>query len=217
LWWLSVDNAFGYLANGQVNLNYLRKSNCYHAYQSLYALNFLTAINLNNNFSLSDYTPKVENLNQNATKNAISINAGNKVIFDIENIQHNIKKFCNCEVYLLKDMTRDEIYEALDKSKIYIDLAHFPGKDRMPREALLRNCCVIVANAGAGYGPDFDLPSELHFDINQLDTLPHVTSNIFENYNFYLELCKNSANKVKRERLIFSLEVSALMKTISLK
>ena len=34
IWWLSVDNAFGYLANGQVNLNYLRKNNCSHTHSN---------------------------------------------------------------------------------------------------------------------------------------------------------------------------------------
>jgi hypothetical protein len=217
LWWLSVDNAFGYLANGHVNLNYLRKSNCYHGYQSEYANKFLSAINLNQKFPLSDYTPfsTTNGVCGSQAKKAISINAGNKVIFEIDEIAKKIKTLCDCEVHLLKNMTRQQIYESLENSRIYIDLAHFPGKDRMPREALLRNCCVVVANAGAGYGSDFRLPNEFHFDVNELDFLPAMVAKIFNNYEFYSELCLEAVNHVKRERLVFSREVSKMIHLIS--
>jgi hypothetical protein len=214
LWWLSVDNAFGYLANGQVNLNYLRKSNCYHGYQSIYAKNFLSAINLNQTFSLSDYTPPAPKNLINTNKTAISINAGNKVIFDVNEIAIKLKKLCNCEIHLLKNMSREQIYESLENSRVYIDLAHFPGKDRMPREALLRKCCVLVANAGAGYGPDFALPDEFHFNINELSYLPNVAAKIYNEYNFYSELCEAAISQVKREKLLFTREVSAMMNLI---
>jgi hypothetical protein len=216
VWWLSVDNAFGYLANGQVNLNHLRKSNCYHGYQSQYANNFLSAINLQQKFPLSDYTPfsNTDNFINDNVRNAISINAGNKVIFDVEGISKKLKELCNCEIRLLKNMTREQIYQSLESSRIYIDLAHFPGKDRMPREALLRNCCVLVANAGAGYGPDFGLPDEFHIDVNEIKTLPELAAKIFKSYDFYSKLCLEAANLVKRERLVFSREVSAMMSLI---
>jgi len=214
LWWLSVDNAFGYLANSQVNLNYLRKSNCYHGYQSFYAKNFLSSINLNQIFPLSDYTPPILGKLTNSNKKAISINAGNKVIFNVEDVAKKLKELCECEIHLLKNMSRAQIYESLDSSRIYIDLAHFPGKDRMPREALLRNCCVLVANAGAGFGPDFALPNEFHFDINELSILPKVAAKIYYEYDFHLQLCEVAINKVKRERLLFTREVSSMMNLV---
>jgi hypothetical protein len=84
----------------------------------------------------------------------------------------------------------------------------------MPREALLRNCCVLVANAGAGFGPDFALPNEFHFDINELSILPKVAAKIYYEYDFHLQLCEVAINKVKRERLLFTREVSSMMNLV---
>jgi hypothetical protein len=215
VWWLSVDNAFGYLANGQVNLNYLRKKNCFHGYQSSYAKNFLNAINLRKIFPLSDHTPKFESRNPPLRKDYISINAGGKVIFDVEKIARDIQESCGCEVHLLRNMSREKVYECLESSKLYIDLANFPGKDRMPREAMLRDTCVFVAASGAGEGIDFDLPHEFVFDVNDIGMIAGAAKRVLDNYPFYLGLMQPAIGRVHREELIFQLEVAALMRAIA--
>lgn len=217
VWWLSVDNAFGYLANGQVNLNYLRKKNCFHGYQSNYAKNFLEAIHLRQSYPLSDHTPKFDAKKPARLKDSVAINAGGKVIFDVDKLAKEIQIACGCEVHLLRGMTREQVYESLESSKLYIDLANFPGKDRMPREALLRDACVFVTASGAGYGVDFDLPNEFVFDVNDIDMVPTAAKRVLENYPFYRTLMQPAIDRVQREELIFKREVAALMHAIASK
>lgn len=215
VWWLSVDNAFGYLANGQVNLNHLRKKNCFHGYQSNYAKKFLEAIYLRQNYALSDYTPKDNASTLPRNKHSVSINAGGKVIFDVEQLAREIQEKCECEVHLLRNMSRMQVYESLESSKIYIDLANFPGKDRMPREALLRGACVFVTASGAGHGVDFELPSEFVFDVNEIDMVTGAAKRVLNHYPFYLTLMQPAIDRVHREELIFQREVATIMHAIS--
>ena len=217
VWWLSVDNAFGYLANGQVNLNYLRKNNCFHGYQSNYAKNFIDAINLAQSYPLSDHTPVFEANTPARPKNSVSINAGGKVIFDVEKLAEEIQKSCGCDVYLLRNMPRKQVYESLESSKLYIDLANFPGKDRMPREAMLRGACVFVTSSGAGHSNDFELPKEFIFDVNDIDIVAASAKRVMDQYPFYVTLMQAAVERVHREQLIFQREVATMMNAISLK
>lgn len=214
VWWLSVDNAFGYLANGQVNLNYLRKKNCFHGYQSIYAENFLDAIHLKQRYPLSDHTPKHQCSKPEKSKRAVAINAGGKVIFDVDQLAQQIQTTCECEVLLLRNMTREEVYESLESSMLYIDLANFPGKDRMPREALLRCACVFVTDSGAGHTKDFQLPDEFIFDVNDIGIVANSAKRVLDNYSFYRDLMQPAIEQVKREELIFQREVANLMRVI---
>lgn len=215
VWWLSVDNAFGYLANGQVNLNYLRKNNCYHGYQSNYAKSFLEAIHLKQLYPLSDHTPKLQNNADPKLKHAVAVNAGGKVIFDVDKLAEEIRTICGCDVHLLRNMTREQVYESLESSKLYIDLANFPGKDRMPREALLRGACVFVTKSGASHSDDFHLPNEFIFDVNDVDMIPNATKIVLDNYEFYQNLIRPAIEHVQREELIFQREVATLIRAIS--
>jgi len=58
----------------------------------------------------------------------------------------------------LKGMSGEEISETLSQAALYLDLGHFPGRDRMPREAALASCPVLLARRGsARYEEDFQL------------------------------------------------------------
>ena len=53
----------------------------------------------------------------------------------------------------------------MNKSKLYIDFGYHPGQERMPREAILTNCCVITGSQGsAKYDEDVPLPEGYKFD-----------------------------------------------------
>jgi hypothetical protein len=216
IWWLSVDNAFGYLANGNVNLNYLRKKNCFHGYQSNYAKRFLDAVYLRQSYALSDYTPSFKGNTPARKKHSVAINAGGKVIFDVNKLAEKIQASCKCDVHLLRNMTRTEIYESLESSILYIDLANFPGKDRMPREALLRGACVFVTASGAGHGADFGLPNEFIFDVNEVDTVADAAKRVLDNYQFYQVLIQPAVDRVQREEFIFHREVATIIGAISI-
>lgn len=66
----------------------------------------------------------------------------------------------------IKKMTREQVSKLLSESILYLDLGHFPGRDRMPREAALRNTFVVLAKRGAAkYQEDFPLEDRFLLDL----------------------------------------------------
>lgn len=164
IWWLSVDNAFnalsGLRAGPQMspNMNYLRRPNLYHASQSRYAERFVEALGLNSLGMLSDYTV---DLTQYATPlpmserpKLVAFNAQpHKVpppLIDLEAIGAEIKRIDpEIDLVAIGGLPRKAIADIFAHARVYVDLGNFPGKDRMPREAISMCCCALVANAGA--------------------------------------------------------------------
>jgi len=54
-------------------------------------------------------------------------------------------------------LDRDGVGRVLSTSQVYVDLGHHPGKDRIPREAALAGCVVIVGGRGSAALPE-DVP-----------------------------------------------------------
>lgn len=162
LWWLSVDNAFPAL--GQVNMNHLRRPSVFHASQSNYAERFLTACGLTSLGPLSDYTP--EGFNPSSApatrERLIVLNASAKVVSDLDAVERHINEQApDAEVRRLAGLPRKEVAHLLGRASVYVDLASFPGKDRLPREAARLGCAVLLAEAGAGIGgADFPVPQD---------------------------------------------------------
>ena len=56
----------------------------------------------------------------------------------------------------IQGMTRAEVIDTMRHSKLYVDFGEFPGRERMPREAVLCGCCLITSRLGsAAYYEDF--------------------------------------------------------------
>jgi len=54
-------------------------------------------------------------------------------------------------------LDRDGVGRLLSTSQVYVDLGHHPGKDRIPREAALAGCVVVVGGRGSAALPE-DVP-----------------------------------------------------------
>lgn len=56
----------------------------------------------------------------------------------------------------IRGMTRAEVIDAMYHAKLYLDFGAFPGRERIPREAVLCGCCIITSKTGsAAYYEDF--------------------------------------------------------------
>jgi hypothetical protein len=67
----------------------------------------------------------------------------------------------------LRNMNSDQVVQTLQESDLYLDLGHFPGKDRIPREAILAGCPVFLANRGAARNAlDFNLHTDFKVDLS---------------------------------------------------
>lgn len=69
-------------------------------------------------------------------------------------------------------LNRDQVGELLSTSEAYLDLGHHPGKDRIPREAALAGCVVLVGDRGAAaLASDVPVDDALRLPVGE-DPLP---------------------------------------------
>ena len=95
----------------------------------------------------------------------------------------------------IQGLAPDGVKELLSSSTVYIDFGNHPGKDRMPREAALAGCCVIVGNKGAAKFQDVAVPSKFKLDesspefneqfsslVTEIDNDFEAVSQLFDDY-----------------------------------
>jgi len=181
IWWLSVDNYYKlfegknpvkkllkvilYKFNILKAYQFGRNENIIHFIQSEYAKQHLLEKGIYTVYFLSDYLDGVFIKSQletigNNRKNIVVFNPKKGIKFTKKIIKHGQKiKFIPIE-----NMTRNEVAKLLSTAKVYIDFGNHPGKDRIPREAAISNCCVITNKRGsAKYYKDVPISDEFKF------------------------------------------------------
>lgn len=107
-----------------------------------------------------------------------------------------------------------EVRKLLLKSKVYIDFGHHPGKDRLPREAALFNCCVITGLKGsARYSTDLPIPEKFKIEGSEKN-IPTIISLIKELLSAYEENIKNFEaykNIILKEEEKFDSDLSTIL------
>lgn len=136
-----------------------------HLCQSHYALNFLSSLGLYNIAYLSDY------INPAFLSGAFDPSLKEDiVVFNPKKGLSFTKKILNVlqdvRFVAIDNMTRSEVVELLKKAKVYIDFGPHPGKDRLPREAAILGCCVVVGKRGsAANSLDVPIPDQYKFEV----------------------------------------------------
>jgi hypothetical protein len=169
IWWLSVDNAFTVdspLLQEQTRKEFFQLP-IQHYYQSRYAANFLQQHGVRDIYEISDYLD-YERFKKLNLKKKITIlynpRKGKERALALAAQMPHIK------FIPLTDMTSSKVQETMQKSRLYMDFGHHPGKDRMPREAANQGCVVMCRTAGAAqFFEDVPLPQHLMF--NDFDLL----------------------------------------------
>ena len=92
---------------------------------------------------------------------------------------------------LTKKNDENEIRNLLLKAKIYLDFGAHPGRDRLPREAVLSNCIVITGIKGSALN-DIDIPIDKlfkfdHKDKNFYKNFAKLCNGVFLDYEFHLK------------------------------
>jgi len=150
-----------------------------HLCQSYYALDFLKTFSIDNVAYLSDYLNQAF-LSQTfdiKTKEDIVIYNPKKGFLFTKKI---IRSAPDLNFRPIENMSREEVIDLLKKAKVYIDFGNHPGKDRMPREAAILGCCVIVGKVGsAGNSKDVPIPEEFKFDRDERN-IPVIIEKIRE-------------------------------------
>ena len=140
------------------------------------------------------FLSRAAQIDLSAKKNIVAFNPRK----DFEIIQKLIKLTPDIDWRPIENMTTEQVQELLASAKIYIDLGEHPGKDRLPREAILSGCMVITGRRGAaGNDVDYNLPAEFKFDEREntpRDILEKIRA-VFENFEQ-----AHAAQKSFRER-----------------
>lgn len=184
-----------------------------HLYQSEYAHRYILANKLSNCYPLSDYInpdffpSKPIEISQK--EDIILYNPAKGLPFTIKLMQ----LLPEYPFIALQNMNREALSAAYTKAKLYIDFGNFPGKDRIPREAALHDCCVITGKQGAAaFYEDFPIPEQYKFDTNKtgLDIIADAIRKVMTNYESKIMDFAYYKKIIGQERAQFYKEIDTL-------
>ena len=87
----------------------------------------------------------------------------------------------------LINMNPEKIVSIMEKSKLYIDFGDFPGPERIPREAVMMYCNILVAKIGSSYNMvDVPIPEKYKY-YRKKRNISNIYSMIVELMDHYME------------------------------
>lgn len=248
VWWLSVDNYFlnyGTTVSsikGKI-LMFLRKLKRqyyynnkaltlkellgieYHWFQSKYAHDTLIESYNIKGQMLGDYLEDGiinNNSTSNGRKNIILYNP-KKGFGETKKIIEFFQKNCTLkyEFVPLVGYNRRELTTLFLESKIYIDFGYHPGKDRMPREAVINGCVVITNKQGSAANSN-DVPIKDQYKIGKIDgqNLGKVLSlilSVFENFDKHSFDFEGYRDSVRSEEGNFKKDLEHIISNLQIK
>ena len=192
--------------------NEIRQAN-YHVVQSKYAYDYLEK-KLNKIDYLSDFIREdinnTENFNTEEKENIICYYP-----LKSNKFMNSILKKTKFNFIPLTNLSNKQIKETLLKSKIYIDIGSHPGKDRLPREAVMLGNCVITNKKGSANNiSDVAIPNEFKFNEKYLNIkkIDNKIKLIFDNYEKEYSKFDSYKTKILNEKKIFKAEVEKLFR-----
>ena len=211
-WWLSVNNYIGGVeAISLTDAVDFDDDSILHLAQSHYAMELLKIAGVKRKHFLSDYL-REDFCTQNVDFSGR--NRENIILYNPKKGYETTQKIISAAPELnfvsLSDMTPPQLRDLMQKSKIYIDFGHHPGKDRLPREAALQGNIIITGNKGAA-AFDEDLPilpkyklDQSNLDINEVVSLIKTCLQDYDkhiqDFSYYRQWIK-----LDKEKFIFNL------------
>lgn len=243
VWWLSVDNYyksnglfllkyksqslktlfkktlkynFGIIVSFIKHIKFIRNKKITHLVGSFYAKSTLEKSGAKN----------IENLKQTISKTFLE--RQNEIIDNNKEdiILYNPKKgyrFTKKIIYNnkthtflpLKNYSELEVFNLMNKAKVYIDFGNFPGPERLPREAVISNCIIITGKQGASkYYNDVTISENYKFTskIKNIKQISNLIEDIFVNYTEHLINMQDYKKKVKQSYNEFLHDIKDIFK-----
>lgn len=218
IWWLSVDNFFlsnGYSRNSKL-LNYIRDADL-QLYQSEYAKRFLSNRRITEKMPLSDFLNDVFfNTTVYNTVERLSVVAYNPLKgFDFTKLL--IMTSPDIIWVPIENMSAKEVVGVLKKAKVYIDFGTHPGKDRIPREAAIQGCCIIIGKNGAAQNSiDIPISNRYKFDTHtrNIPRIIKLINSIFNDYTTHLNHFSEYRKIIKKEKSVFESDLKRILNRI---
>ena len=158
LWWLSVDWA---------KPEALTCEPLYHLAQSFYAYSYLLSHKINP-MMLTDYINPAFADRNGGRDPVVAVNPakGKHLIEQFRMIAPDI------ELVELAGYDRNGLVDVLNRTTVYVDFGHHPGRDRLPREAAICGNVVFVHDVGAGRAyADYAVNQQYRFHGDELEKL----------------------------------------------
>ncbi|WDF61237.1 hypothetical protein PQ462_07660 [Flavobacterium sp. KACC 22758] len=200
VWWLSLDFYEVLMNSREKKKNWLRKlivpykhteyrfepnKTVTHWYQSQRTKEFLMTKKLDNEIAyLCDYVTELffENFPDSFTKENIITYNPKKGLEKIEKYMQLLPQY---QWVPLTGMTREEMRDTLRRAKLHIDFGYFPGRDKIPREALVSGVCLLTGRDGtSAFKEDLGIPEQykLHENEMQDDKIIKLINHLMDNY-----------------------------------
>lgn len=173
IWWLSVDNfhrAYAKAdAEGELSAILARRE-LIHLHQSAYARDWLRGLGAERLYDLGDYTSPAFTAGPARTPSP-SPTASYNAAKGSDLAQGFFGANPQLEGLPLRGFSKVELRAILRERLLYVDFGHFPGKDRMPREAAVSGGVVFVHRKGSAESyEDFPLPDFFKFSREDVDS-----------------------------------------------
>jgi hypothetical protein len=117
----------------------------------------------------------------------------------------------------LIDMSPAEVASWMNRAKVYVDFGTHPGKERMPREACILNCCLVIGKIGsAQYHQDMPIDEQYRFDkvTTLIPDIINTISNCLSNYDKHIQNFKKYRNELLNEEESFITDIQSVFKQI---
>ena len=224
IWWLSVDNYYRIKRDNifKDKIKYLKDlirlrlmpiflmKKYLHFVQSKFAYDHLKQHNIAPDY-LSDYLNPVHfRENKVPKENIILYNPvkGKKIT---QKLIDNNKDY---NFIALENLNNIQVQGLFNKAKLYIDFGNHPGKDRMPREAIMANCCIITGIRGSANN-EIDIPILAKYKFNDLEPIDNnlfrsLVNNIFTHFEENLRNFSHYKRSIICEKKIFQKQVKSI-------
>lgn len=115
----------------------------------------------------------------------------------------------------IQNMNAHQIKDLMAKSLLYVDFGENPGRDKMLRESISQDCCIISGrNGSSAYYEDLMIPDEYKFDFN-LEKIPAILEKIkdvLDNYSSHIPYFKTYKDMVLAEETVFEEKLKEIFK-----
>lgn len=224
IWWMSVDNYLAATTKEQQEYfeTMIRHDpQILHFVQSKYAFDYckdILQISAERIHYLTDY------INEAYLEELLPLHLHQDYIYynpkkGLDIMERLVQEYPAYRWVPIINMNTEQIVKVLSVGKIYVDFGNHPGKDRIPREAASRGCCVITNRQGAAANDcDIPIPDQYKFaDVSShFPAIMQTIDNILQNYPKAFRDFGRYRYQIRRERKQFQSEVENFIRVVSL-
>lgn len=181
VWWLGLDAYAGWTSETERG-KVLEDDSIVHIVQSEYAREFLMLMGVRDIVKCTDYVNAdfYEPYKEMGRTDTVLYNPAKATPF----MRALISSCPEIEWKPIQGMGRAQVIDAMRHSKLYVDFGEFPGRERIPREAVLCGCCLITSKIGsAGYYQDFSHGYKFESKPSHIWAIRRKIHEVLDNYD----------------------------------